>query len=169
MTQLDRPRITFIVAMDANRLIGADGGMPWHIPGDLPRFKRRTRHKPVLMGRKTFESIGKPLPQRDNIVLSRSSALALRHDVIAVHDVAAALAAAGDAPELMVIGGAEIYRLLLDQADCLDITHIEAEYEGDTWFPAVDWAAWQIETEQRVAAEGDTPAHRFVTWIRRAV
>ena len=80
-----------------------------------------------------------------------------------------ALAAAGDAPELMVIGGAEIYRLLLDQADCLDITHIEAEYEGDTWFPAVDWAAWQIETEQRVAAEGDTPAHRFVTWIRRAV
>ena len=162
-------RITFIVAMDANRLIGADGGMPWHIPGDLPRFKRRTRHKPILMGRKTFESIGKPLPQRDNIVLSRSTARAARDDVIAVQDVASALEAAGDAPELMVIGGAEIYRLLLERADCLDITHIEAEYDGDTWFPPVDWAAWQIESEQRVAADGDTPAHRFVTWVRRTV
>ena len=163
------PRLTLIAAMDENRLIGADGGMPWHIPGDLPRFKRLTTGKPILMGRKTFESIGRALPKRHNIVLSRSSTLDARDDITRVACVEAALAAAGDAPELMVIGGAEVYRLVLAKADCLDITHIEAEYDGDTWFPAVDWLAWRIEAEEYIAATEQTPAHRFVTWVRAAV
>ena len=164
-----KPKLTLIAAMDENRLIGADGGMPWHIPGDLPRFKRLTMGKPILMGRRTFESIGRALPKRRNIVLSRSATLDGRDDITRVASVEAALAAAGNAPELMVIGGAEVYRLVLADADCLDITHIQAEYAGDTWFPPVDWSAWRIEAEQYIAADGQTPAHRFVTWVRAAV
>lgn len=166
-TSASRPRLTLIAAMDANGLIGANGGMPWHIPGDLPRFKRLTEHKPILMGRKTYESIGKPLPRRYNIVLSRSASLDDIEGVVRVDSLEAALAAAGDVDEVMVIGGAEIYQLALPCADCLDITHIEATYTGDTYFPDVDWRQWTIKASDPVAAGDNHPAHRFVTYQRR--
>lgn len=163
-----QPCLTLIAALDRNGVIGADGGMPWHIPGDLPRFKRLTLDKPILMGRRTFESIGKALPGRHNIVLSRQAALDRRDDITRVDSLAAAIAAAGDVAEIMVIGGAAVYALALPHAVRLLLTHIEAEYAGDTTFPEVDWSAWEALEAEHVAADGDTPAHWFMTYERVA-
>ena len=161
------PTLTLIAAMDENRVIGADGGMPWHIPDDLAWFKRQTRGKPILMGRRTYESIGRALPQRRNFVLTRDAGFTAP-DVERVADVASAIerAAGDDAAELMVIGGAQVYALTLARASRLLITHIEARYDGDTWFPEIAWADWRLVAEQRVEAEADMPAHRFMTFER---
>ncbi|MES1949288.1 dihydrofolate reductase [Salinisphaera sp. S4-8] len=161
-------RLSLIAAMDQNGVIGADGGMPWHIPGDLRWFKQQTLHKPILMGRRTFESIGRALPKRDNLVLTRDAGF-YAEGVQRVGDIdtAIALAAAEGAGELMVIGGAQVYGLTLDRADTLQLTRIEATYRGDTWFPEIDWPQWQRVYEDYVPATADTPAHRFMTWQRR--
>jgi dihydrofolate reductase len=160
--------LTLIAAMDRNGLIGAAGGMPWHLPGDLRWFKQQTLAKPILMGRRTFDSIGRALPKRRNLVLTRDADFAAE-GVDRVTDVDSAIAIAADdgAAELMVIGGAQVYALTLARASTLLITRIEASYEGDTWFPHIDWAKWELREEQAVAAEGERPAHRFMTWQRR--
>lgn len=159
------PRITLIAAMDRNRLIGADGGMPWHLPGDLRWFRRHTEGKTVLMGRRTFEAIGRALPRRRNLVLSRRDDFsAPGGEVVPGLDAACAQVPAGG--ELMVIGGAQIYALALPRAGRLLLTRVDAEYAGDTWFPDFSGAHWRLsQTHPQPAADG-RPAYRFMTYVR---
>ena len=128
--------ISMIAAMADNRIIGKDNQMPWHLPADFAWFKRCTMGKPVVMGRKTYESIGRPLPGRLNIVISRDASLFIE-GVTTVTSIEQALEVAGEVEEVMIIGGGAIYAACLPMANKLYITHIEAEIEGDTQFP--DW------------------------------
>ncbi|MCC4223688.1 type 3 dihydrofolate reductase [Vibrio campbellii] len=128
--------ISMIAAMADNRIIGKDNQMPWHLPADFAWFKRCTMGKPVVMGRKTYESIGRPLPGRLNIVISRDASLSIE-GVTTVTSIEQALEVAGEVEEVMIIGGGAIYAACLPMANKLYITHIEAEIQGDTQFP--DW------------------------------
>lgn len=166
-----RPQIVLVVATADNGVIGRDGAMPWHLPADLRRFRRMTVGKPVIMGRKTFESIGKPLPGRHNIVLTRNDEWTA-DGVTVVRNLAEAIAAAGldpraRAPEIMVIGGAEIYGLAMPVATRIELTRIHVRPEGDTVFPEPDPAAWAEVARETHAAEGGFPAHAFITFVRR--
>lgn len=143
--------ISLIAAMDKNRLIGRENGLPWHLPADFKHFKEVTMAKPVVMGRKTFESIGKPLPGRKNIVISRSGFNA--EGVTGVGSIEAALAEAGNVEEVMVIGGASFYQQMIHSADRLYLTHVDAECEGDAWFPDFDVADWDVVSEQKYNAD----------------
>ena len=143
--------ISLIAAMDKNRLIGRENGLPWHLPADFKHFKEVTMAKPVVMGRKTFESIGKPLPGRKNIVISRSGFKA--DGIVGVDSIEAALQAAADAEEVMIIGGASFYQQMIDKADRMYLTHVDAECEGDAWFPDFDAAQWDIVSEQQHDAD----------------
>ncbi|MCX5516934.1 dihydrofolate reductase [Kaistia defluvii] len=173
-------RLSIIAAVASNGVIGQDGDMPWKLSTDLKRFKALTTGKPVIMGRRTFASIGRPLPNRVNIVLTRDKAFGPQ-GVVTVPTLDAALEAAiaaGAAAEVgteaeteteaMVIGGGEIYRALLDRADRLYITHVDAEPAGDTHFPALDPAVWEIVSSEAVpAGASDTAATRFTIYQRR--
>lgn len=128
-----QPRLIAIVAMAANRVIGRDGALPWHYPEDLKFFKRTTLGHPILMGRTTFESIGRPLPGRQNIVLSRT--LEPREGITVIRDVSELSSACPSAETLFVIGGAQIYAELLPRCDGLYLTLVKKEYEGDTFLP----------------------------------
>jgi dihydrofolate reductase len=137
-----RPIISLIWAMAENRVIGKDNRLPWHLPADLRHFKSLTLGKPILMGRKTWESLPGLLPDRQHIVLSRD--MAYRADGCSlVHSVAEALDAAGEAPELMVVGGAALYEAMLPLADRLYVTLVHAEAEGDTFFPPFTLSEWE--------------------------
>jgi dihydrofolate reductase len=171
----ERPRpassVSLIAAVASNRVIGRRGAIPWRIPGDLPRFKRLTMGHPVIMGHATFVSLGKPLPGRINIVLSRDPALAIPGCTV-VHSRDEALRAAerGAPGEAFVIGGASVYALFLPVAARLYITWVDADVTGDTWFPEVSWNEWQVqdETAGKPAAIGqDVLPHRFVDYVRR--
>ncbi|GGP63032.1 dihydrofolate reductase [Shewanella algicola] len=140
-------RIAMIAAMANNRVIGKDNKMPWHLPEDLRHFKAMTVSKPVIMGRKTYESIGRPLPGRHNIVISRNSQLTI-DGVTCVTDFDAALKAAGDCAEVVVIGGGQLYEQLLPQADVLYLTMIDLDVDGDTVFPAWDDGSWKLENSE---------------------
>jgi dihydrofolate reductase len=161
-------RLTLIAAVAENGVIGRDNGLPWRLPGDLKRFKALTLGKPVIMGRRTFASIGRPLPERLNIVITRDASA--RFDGVSMaHSLEEALAAAekAGASEAMVIGGAEIYALALPLADRLELTEVAAAPEGDAFFPPFDRTGWRETARERVAAEGpDRPAHAFVTLER---
>ncbi|AGV18334.1 type 3 dihydrofolate reductase [Vibrio alginolyticus] len=135
--------ISMIAAMADNRIIGKDNQMPWHLPADFAWFKRCTMGKPVLMGRKTYESIGRPLPGRLNIVISRDETLKIE-GVTTVTSIEQALDVAGDVEEVMIIGGGAIYASCLPMANKLYVTHIEAAIDGDTQFP--DWGDQFKET-----------------------
>lgn len=155
-----------IAAMDKNRLIGANNKMPWHMPADLLHFKKITLGKPVIMGRKTHESIGRPLPGRRNIVITRQADyVADGCDVF--HDVEAALAAVQAEPEIMLIGGGELFKKVLPQASTLYITIIHASFDGDTYFPAWDANAWRLEQEESFPADAVNPySYAFLTLKR---
>ena len=160
--------ISMIAAMAHDRVIGLDNQMPWHLPADLAHFKRVTLGKPVLMGRKTFESIGRPLPGRRNLVISRNPDY--RADGVEVIDsVEAALALLGEGvDELMVIGGGHLYGQLLPRADRLYLTRIDLMVEGDTRFPAFDEGEWHcVEREPHEADEKNSHPYCFETWQRR--
>ena len=162
-------RLEFVVAMARNRVIGRDGGLPWHLSEDLRHFRALTIGKPVLMGRLTWESIGRPLPQRLNIVVSARADYALPEGVLLAADIDAGLAlAARDGASLcMVIGGAGIYRQTLAQAARIYLTEIDIEPDGDTFFPALDPAEW-AETA-REEGPADSPSglrFRFITLDR---
>lgn len=129
--------ISLIVAHDKNRVIGYENAMPWHLPGDLQYFKEMTMGKPIVMGRKTFESIGRPLPGRRNIVITRNAQYAA-DGIEVVNSLKEAIELAKDAEEIMVIGGEQIFRQVLPQASRLYITLIDEEYKGDTFFPPYD-------------------------------
>ncbi|PLK59167.1 dihydrofolate reductase [Candidatus Palibaumannia cicadellinicola] len=135
--------ISLIAALTADRIIGMKNAMPWHLSDDLTWFKYHTSNKPVIMGRKTFESLNKPLSGRLNIVLSRSS-IKLHAGIIWVNNPIQALAAAGNVAEVMVIGGAQVYNIFLAQAERLYLTHIDLQAEGDTWFPDYQPDQWRV-------------------------
>jgi len=161
------PLISLLVAATENGVIGRDNGMPWHLPDDLRRFKALSLGKPVLMGRRTFESIGRPLPGRTNLVLTRDAAWSVP-GVIAVPDLAAAIRAAGTAAELIVAGGAQVYALALPQASRIYLTRIHAVIAGDTRFPDLDPAQWQETSRELHPADARHPhAMSFVTLQRR--
>jgi len=162
-------KISLIVAMSANRVIGVNNGLPWHLSADLRRFKTLTMGKPILMGRKTHESIGRALPGRKNIVLS-SRANYRANDCEVVHDIDQAFAVAGCADELMVIGGSCLYQALLPRADRIYLTQIDAEFEGDTFFPVIESSYWN-ETASEII-DGDNSVsftYRFLVLDRLAV
>lgn len=161
--------ISMIAAMAHDRVIGLDNQMPWHLPADLAHFKRVTLGKPVLMGRKTFESIGRPLPGRRNLVISRNPDYrADGVEVIDSVDAALALLAGNDVAELMVIGGGHLYGQLLPRADRLYLTRIDLAVEGDTRFPAFDEGDWScIKRESHQPDEKNPHPYRFETWQRR--
>jgi len=143
--------LSMVVATANNRVIGKDNDMPWHLPADLAYFKKTTLGKPVIMGRKTYESIGRPLPGRQNIVISRDINYKAE-GVETVTSVDAALALVSEVEEVMVIGGGAIYQHCLPAADRLYITHIEAEIEGDTQFPFYDTNIWKkVSSSLRLA------------------
>jgi dihydrofolate reductase len=148
------PRVTLIVAMTDDGVIGIDGQLPWRLPEDLRRFKAATLGKPVVMGRKTFESIGRPLPQRHNIVLTRQVGFSARDPAVTVvSTLQAALQAAGDVPEVMIIGGAEIYQLALPLAQRIILTRVHANVQGDTHFSPLDPKAWRVASSESYAAD----------------
>ncbi len=161
-------RVSLIVAVADNGVIGDTGAMPWKISSDLKYFKQKTLHKPVLMGRKTFEAIGRPLPSRDNVVVTRNEDF--RHEgVDAVTSVAKGLELAErlaekrGADEIMVIGGGEIYAQMLSFADRIYKTEVHADVVGDTVFPQLDPARWrEVSREPHQAGKGDSSAFAFV-------
>ena len=155
--------ISMIAAMDRKHLIGNNNQLPWHLPADFAHFKSTTMGKPIVMGRKTFESIGKPLPGRSNIVLSRNPETQF-DGVVCVNRFEDALAAVPDAEEIMIIGGSTIYEMLLPQANRLYLTFVDAEFEGDAWFPKFDVNQWfESESVVRQADEKNAYDCRFVT------
>lgn len=144
-------KISLVVAASTNHVIGKDNTLPWRLPADLKYFKSITLGKPVVMGRKTWDSIGKPLPGRLNIVITRRKELNITGcQVVASLDDA--IRAAGDAPELMIIGGAEIFRQTLPRAQRIYFTRVHADIDGDTFFPALNPAEW------RETSRADYPA-----------
>ncbi|MGN5011352.1 type 3 dihydrofolate reductase [Aeromonas veronii] len=162
-------KISMIAAMAHDRVIGKDNQMPWHLPADLAHFKRVTLGKPVLMGRKTFESIGRPLPGRRNLVISRNPDYQAEGiEVVGSIEAALALLAGSSVEELMVIGGGHLYAEMLPSADCLYLTQIDLAVEGDTRFPAFDDGQWQrIACESHPADEKNPHPYSFETWQRR--
>lgn len=138
----DKPLLSLVVAMTRDGVIGRDNAMPWHLPDDLKHFKALTMGKPMLMGRKTFEAIGKPLPGRTTLVLTRDPAWQAP-GVTVVHSLDDAFQVIGSVPELCVVGGAEIYKLTLPIAQRIHLTRIHASIPGDTVFPAIDMSQWR--------------------------
>ncbi|GGE16546.1 dihydrofolate reductase [Polymorphobacter glacialis] len=163
--------LVLVVARARNGVIGKDGAMPWHLPEDLRRFKRMTVGKPVIMGRKTFESIGKPLPGRQNIVLTRDAGW--RADGVTVAaNLAEAVAAAGLDPRaradgIMVIGGAQVYAEALPGATRIELTEVDADFEGDVVLPAFSESRWREVAREAHAASAGRPGFAFVTLVRR--
>ena len=153
-------RVVIVAAVGRNGVIGVDGGLPWRIPEDLARFKSMTMGHALVMGRATFESIGRPLPGRSNIVLTRRPGWA-HEGVDAAASLQEALEIAADREQdVYVAGGADVYRQALDLADAMELTEVDASPDGDTWFPEVDWASW--DETGRV----EHPGFDFVTYER---
>jgi dihydrofolate reductase len=159
--------VSLIAAMDRNRLIGDNNQLPWHLPADFAHFKSVTMGKPIIMGRKTFESIGKPLPGRTNIVLSRNPDSCFE-GVECVTSFEDAVSVVPDAEELMVIGGSTVYEMLMPEADRMYLTFVEAEFDGDAWFPDFDKNQWcESSSESRPADDKNAYDCRFVTFEKK--
>jgi len=159
-------RIAFVVAHDRGRVIGKGGALPWRLPDDLKHVRALTVGKPLIMGRRTYESIGRPLPDRTNIVLTRDPAFHADGVRIA-RTPEEALAIAGDVPETIVFGGADVFRHFLPLADRIYLTEVDADVGGDTFFPALDRAEWrELETEDHAADAKHPYPFRFVTLER---
>ena len=155
--------VSLIVAVADNGVIGRDNALPWHLPDDLKHFKRLTLGKPVVMGRKTFESIGKPLPGRLNVVVTRGTNYH-REGVTVVHSIDAALAAAGTAEEVMIIGGADLFRLFLPRAQRVHLTRVHADVAGNVLWPQLDGAWRRVASEPHAADERHAHALSFEVW-----
>jgi dihydrofolate reductase len=161
---MEKPDITLILARADNGVIGRDGALPWHLPADLKRFKALTSGAPMIMGRRTFDSLPGLLPGRRHIVLTRDLHWAAPGAEIA-HDVAGALSLVGD-DRVSVIGGAEIFALFLDQADRIELTEVHADVAGDARIAALDPMQWREKQRETHAADGASPAFSFVTFER---
>jgi dihydrofolate reductase len=160
-------RLSIIVAMDDNQLIGKDNALPWHLPADLGYFKKTTTGKTVLMGRKTYESIGRPLPNRRNVVVSRNTDFQAEGCEV-VGSIEAALDLAKDDDEVMVMGGASFYEQMLPSADRLYITQIEGEHEGDAYFPKFNRSEFsEISRESHIPDEKNQHTYHFTILERQ--
>ncbi|AZG07397.1 dihydrofolate reductase [Pigmentiphaga sp. H8] len=157
-------QLILVVAYASNRVIGRDNALPWRLRGDLAHFKRTTLGHPIVMGRKTWESLGRPLPGRQNIVITRDPAYAAEGATV-VHTLEDALAAAGDAARVFVIGGAQIYAAALDRADMLIATEVHADVPGDAWFPPLPAGQWRESSREPQPSE-DGLGYDFVTYDR---
>ncbi len=159
--------ISIIVAASRNNVIGVQGELPWKISADLQRFKALTLGKPIVMGRLTWESIGRPLPGRQNIVISRQAGFSANGCDV-VPSPAAALDAAGNADEIMIIGGSQIYELFLPKAGRLYLTRVQTEIDGDTFFPDIDGTDWELaDCESHEANDANEFAFEFRTYQRQ--
>ena len=158
-------QIALIAAMANNRVIGKGNQMPWHLPEDLRHFKAMTLGKPIVMGRKTFDSIGRPLPGRHNIVISRQEGLVIE-GATCVTSFEAAKKAAGDVDELVVIGGGQLYAMTIGIADKLYLTEIDLEVEGDTFFPEWDDGTWLINVQES-AVNDKGLGYRFIELVKK--
>lgn len=158
-------KVSLIVAMADNNVIGVDNQLPWHLPADLKYFKAVTMGKPIIMGRKTYESIGRPLPGRQNIVITRNTEWSV-DGVTVVQSTEDAVASVSGAEEVMVIGGAEIYRAMLPLVHKLYVTEVSLSVAGDAFFPEIEAVHWQETSRDAHAAEADKPAYAFVTYER---
>lgn len=156
---LPAPMISIIVAMAENRVIGVTNTLPWRLPEDLRHFRRLTTGHAVIMGRKNYESIGKPLPERRNIVLTRQPSYSASGCIV-THSPDEALSAAGDDPEIFVIGGADLYREFLPVADRLYLTLVHARIDGDTYFPHYEASEWR-ETGREEHSADDRHIHNY--------
>lgn len=161
---MNHPEVILIVARAKNGVIGANGQLPWHIPADLRHFKTLTQGAPMIMGRKTFESLPGLLPGRRHIVLTRNPDWN-EEGAETASSVKAALALA-NAPRVSIIGGAEIYALFLDHSDRIEITEVHADFAGDTVFPKIDTKIWHETGRTAHLSEDDRPAYDFVTLQR---
>lgn len=155
-------RIAMIWAMSENRVIGRNNNLPWHLPNDLKYFKRLTSGKPVIMGRKTYESIGRPLPNRANIILTRDTAFQAEgtrvvHTLEEAIELAEAECLISGAEEVIIMGGAEIYRQAMPLADRLYVTLVHAQIDGDAFFPEIDLSAYQEVAREDFSADGPNP------------
>lgn len=163
--------LCLIAALAENRVIGRENQLPWHLPADLKHFKAKTLGKPIIMGRKTWDSLGRPLPGRLNLVVSRQAGLQLEGaevfaTVEAARERAEVWAREQGVDEVMLIGGAQLYEQALPIADRLYLTRVALQPEGDAWFPAFDESHWQrVERDDQPVIEA-APAHSFETWIR---
>ena len=158
------PRLNLVVALAANGVIGRDGGLPWHLPADLKHFREITWGHPIVMGRRTHESIGRALPGRLNLVISRDPHCAADGAVV-VRDLDAALAAAGEVPEVMIVGGAAVYAVALPRATRLFLTEVHALVEGDVRFPDFERSAWR-ETARESQRDDNGLDFAFVSYAR---
>jgi dihydrofolate reductase len=155
-----------VVAVAENGVIGRDNALPWRLPNDLKFFKKTTLGHPILMGRATFDSIGRPLPGRLNLVLSHKRDLHIEGCTV-VHSLDDAIAAGADASELMVVGGAQVYAQILPRADRIYLTRVHADVAGDTYFPAIDTTQWRAESTERYEADAQhAHAYSFITMQR---
>lgn len=161
-----RPLLSLICAMDKNRLIGNNNGLPWHLPADLALFKKNTLGKPIIMGRKTFDSIGYPLPGRQNIVITKNPDWRAKGCDTA-NSVDQALELVKNADEAMLIGGSSLYQQTIEIADMLYLTLINHAYYGDTWFPEFDLDRWiVVEKNFYDADQNNSNSFTFVKYIR---
>lgn len=163
-------KLSLIVAVSRNGVIGVDNKLPWHLPEDLKYFKSVTMGKPLVMGRKTYDSIGRPLPGRTNIVVTRdpqwqAAGVEVAQSLEAALELGRSACVAAGADEIMVIGGEQIYRMTLPAADRLYLTQVDADVEGDAFFPDVDFSEWNQVTEQ-LPQVTDTHPYRFLQFDR---
>lgn len=160
------PRISVIAALAKNRVIGIENRLPWRLPEDLAHFKALTLGHPILMGRKTFESLGRPLPGRTNVVVTRNPAYRPDGCLVAA-SIPAAIALCGEADELFFIGGAELYAQVIPMANRLYLTEVDIEAAGDAWFPEYDRGAFkELSRESRTGEKGDALTFDFVVYER---
>jgi dihydrofolate reductase len=158
-------RLTLVVAIDAQRGIGVDNKLPWHLPEDLAHFKRVTMGKPMIIGRKTFDSIGRPLPGRRNIVVTRNAGW--RHEGVEVAaSLEAAIALVGE-EEASIIGGAQVFEAALPVADRMIVTEIDHTFACDTFFPPIDPAMWTETARERHRSEANGFDYAYVTYVRK--
>lgn len=158
--------VSFIAAVSDNGVIGRGGGLPWHLPGDLKWFKDKTLGHTMIMGRKTFESIGKPLPGRKTVVVTRDPSF-VPNGVALARSVDEALGKAGEDEEVFIAGGGDIFRQTLRVADRMYLTRIHADIEGDTRFPEVDWTQWREVFREEHAADAKNPySYTFLIYER---
>lgn len=163
---------SMIVAMAENRVIGVNNQLPWYLPNDLKYFKQVTMGKPILMGRKTFESIKKPLPGRTNIVITRSQdwsaeGVKVVHSLEQAFDLGESICEIDGQSEVMIIGGDQIYQTSLADVDRIYLTKVHAEVKGDAYFPEVDWSEWQEVGREDFEAEGPNPYdYSFIVFDR---
>ena len=158
--------ISLIAAMGKNRTIGKNNSLPWTLPADMQYFRDKTRGKPVIMGRKTYESIGKPLPKRLNIIVTHDNEYKAEGCVV-VHSADEALKAAGNVEEVMIIGGSQIYKEFLPKVNRMYLTFIDAEFEGDTYFPEYKIEEWkEVSYEEHERDAENQYDYRFVVLER---